>query len=293
MAEYEGNDLLSILYSRISKEKITLHDHDIENFRRFFDESKIFDQLLEYEFEILDKSNVPDDIMESFYLLKSKNRDELHRIKVAYDCLLTVYYETFKITFVCNLHFPESWKDFAFALENLIGFDLLNMNISKYWINNINYDLLKTGVFDKRNGEKLILEKFVFHYHSHLFINPVPNCSICFDEKLLKVDDEVNRWLSQNVLNSFLNLLVKHDVYLWNSEESYTEVLNRPRRSICDGYNWSIRLIFNNKSVFYVSLHMEHPDSYFEFAKDVKKLFGKDLLGGDEMTMDYEILNDY
>ena len=63
MAEYEGNDLLSILYSRISKEKITLHDHDIENFRRFFDESKIFDQLLEYEFEILDKSNVPDDRM--------------------------------------------------------------------------------------------------------------------------------------------------------------------------------------------------------------------------------------
>lgn len=291
MVEYEGNDL-AMLHNRISKEKIHLHNQDIENFRRFFDESKLFDQLLEYEFEILDEFNVPDDIRESFSLLKSKNRDKLHRINVAYDCYITFYYETFKITFVCNLHFPESWKDFAFALENLIGFDLLNMNISKNWINNINYDLLKTGIFDKENGEKLILERFIFHYHSHLFDNPVPNFSISFDECLLKVDEDIGE-LNQNILKSFKNLLVKHDVYLWTSEESYTEVLNRPKRNLCDGYGWSIRLIFNNKSVFYVSLHSEHPDSYFKFATDVKNLFGKDLLGGDEMTYDYEILNDF
>ena len=292
IAEYEGNDLLSSIYNHISKEKIPLNTQDIKNFRRFIDESDFFNQLLEYELEVSDESKVPDEIMESFSILKSKNRDKLHRISLAYACYITFYYETFKITFICNFHFPETWADFAFALENLIGFDLLNINISKNWINNINYNLRKTGVFDKENDEKLILEKFIFHYHSHLLINEVPNFYICFDEKLLVVDENIEE-LNQNILNNFENLLVKHDVYLWSSEESYTEVLNYHTGTICDGYRWSIKLIFNNGSVFYVGLHCEHPDSYFEFAKDVKSLFGKDLLAGDNFSSKQSKLYNY
>ena len=124
------------------------------------------------------------------------------------------------------------------------------------------------------------MDKFNFNFHSWGF-NDDPNFIIDFNENSLtfKLFSDIisSEKLTQNILDDFKKLIIKHGIYLWGCEDSYKNVLNRTS-TWCDGYHWNIELIFNNGSIFHVGLNNEHPDSYFNFAKDVKKLFGKDLL---------------
>ncbi len=276
--EYKGHDLFFMLHNRITKEIFVLEDENIKEFINFIEESELLNQLLEWEFDIGNNQNIPKDIFESFCTLKENNRDKLHRIHLVNDCFITINTEEFEIHFLVNFSFPELWADFSNSLEKLIGFDVLNINNSKYWINNINYKLCSDGFFDK-NGKKLILEKFNFNFHTWGF-NYYPNFSIDFNENLLifKRFREIisSEKLTQNILDDFKKLIIKHGIYLWGCEESYENVLNSKSMWL-DGYHWNIELIFNNGAIFYVGLDNEHPDSYFRFAKDVKQLFGRDL----------------
>ena len=145
--DYNGHELFFMLHNRVTKEIFVLEDEGIKEFINFIEESDLLKQLLEWEFEIEKNQNIPIDIIESFSKLEESNRDKLHRIRLVNECFITIITEEFKILFLVNFSFPELWEDFSISLEKLIGFDVLNINNSKYWINNINYRSCSEGFF--------------------------------------------------------------------------------------------------------------------------------------------------
>lgn len=279
--EQKGHDLFLTLHNRVSNDNFILDYENIGEFMVFLEESDLLNQLLDGIFYLHGDSNIPNDILEAVHLLKSNNRDKLDMISLINECILTFCTDDFEIEFLVNFSFPDSWFDFAGALEKLVGFDILNINNSKYWVNNINYILSPNGVIDKINGKKLELNKFKFNFSSWGFNNHMPSVIIDLKNELLILKDygEIlsSEKLTQEHLNDFKDLLVKHDVYLWGYEELYRNVLKTG--SIYDGFNWNIELVFNNDAIFYVGLRNGFPDSYLAFAKDVKELFDNDLIG--------------
>lgn len=180
---------------------------------------------------------------------------------------------------VVKWKFPGFWREFGELLENLVGFDVLNISDSKYFISNLNYDVSNDWIVDNA-CEELVLNKIRFNYFTHM-IGDWTNWEIDFSNKTLTLrhefNDEITESVSDDILNQLKGLLKKHHVFSWNLKESWS---NLPGGCwvIKDGHSWRLEFEFDNGAVFNIGGGGVNTDEYLDFAKEVKYLFDFDLM---------------
>lgn len=257
------------------KDKIHLSDKEVTNFLNSIDEFNFIEELQNIECHVLKYFEPTLDSEYYFHTLKIiLHNDVIFSNQWTFIC----YFEDFTKEYNVQWCFPSFWYEFAEVLMDLVGYDILNINDSKKWLNNLNYEFRDDGIFD--NGNKLKLKSFKFVYNaphiiddssSSFFIIDFIKCSILGKNSILCND------VSRDVLDEFLDLITKYEIYKWAELKQWSNVYNE-LGGFCDGYRWSIELIFDNDSIFYIKGHCRHPDLYFPFAKEVKSLFSKDIL---------------
>lgn len=256
------------------EDKILLSEESINNFLHSADEMDFIGQLQDNECHTLKYFEQQEDE----YYFHTLRMILHHHILFSNQYGFVFYFKDFNKEYFVQWNYPDSWFDFSNILTDLVDFDVLDANNSKKWINNLDYDIRKDGIYG--NSKKLLLKRFEFEYCvPHIIVDHRDSSfMIDFDKRRLSSEDRVfDEDFSQDTLNSFLELLVKYEIFLWENEKYWKNVYDSPT-IWCDGYHWSIRLTFDNESVFYIGSHCIHPDSYFSFAEDVKNLFGEDLL---------------
>lgn len=256
------------------KDKICLSDKSINNFLNSLDEIDFIGQLQEIECHTLKYFEPKDDD----YYLHTLKMNLHHDVKFSNQFDFIFHFKDFIKEYFVQWNYPNSWFDFSNILTDLVNFDVLDIDNSKKWINNFDYDIKKEGIFD--NTGKLILKEFKFVYMVPHFID---DCSYSFfiidfvKGKLHSRGKIFDKDITNDDLKCFLELLSKYEIYQWENEKYWENVYDSPG-GWCDGYHWSIQLTFENDSIFYIGGHCTHPDLYFSFAEEVKNLFGDDLL---------------
>lgn len=252
----ERHKLFELLTDRVTHDEYTLHD--IGGFFHEIDEKDVFGQ-----FEHLEPCGSllgHVDFLNVFYI--------------------SLYSFDSKEYYVVKWGFPEFWFDFGQLLENLVGFDVLNISNSKYFISNLNYDVLNDWIVDRNTGEGLILDKIGFNYYTHR-IGDWTRWSIDFSNRTLvlqhKFNEKLTESLSGDVINHVINLLKYHHVFSWSLKESWSD-LPGGCWSIHDGYSWCLEFEFNNGSVYNIGGDNVILNGYLKFANDIKELFNFDLL---------------
>jgi len=81
--------------------------------------------------------------------------------KVTHGCYFVFFSEGSSFVSYFLNKFTSNWVDFAVLIENLVGFDVLNINYSKKFITNICYDIQKEGIYDAETKRKLNLKKSI------------------------------------------------------------------------------------------------------------------------------------
>lgn len=264
------------------KDKIQLSDKEIINFINSLDEFNFIEELQNIECHVLKYLEPTIDSELYFHELKiNLHEDVIFSNRWVFTC----YLEDFIKEYYVQWCFPSFWHDFADVLMDLVGYDVLNIKDSKKWINNLNYEFRKDGIFD--DGNKLKLKSFKFVYNVPIIIDESRNSFFIIDfincNILGKNSISCNN-VPQEVLDDFLDLISKYEIYKWAELKQWSNVYNQIG-SFCDGYHWSIELIFDNDSIFYIRGHCRHPDLYFPFAKEVKSLFSKDILRLDDCVI--------
>lgn len=256
------------------KDRIHLSEESITNFLNSIDEIDFISQLQNIECHTL-KYFEPKDYDYYLHTLKMNlHYDVVFSNQYVFIC----HFKDFIKEYFVQWSYPTSWFEFSNILIDLVGFDVLDINNSKKWVNNFDYEIKKEGIFD--NTTKLILKQFKFVYTVPHFIDDFSDSFFIIDfvkGRLHSKGKILDKDITQGDLKYFLKLLSKYEIYQWENEKYWENVYDSPG-GWCDGYHWSILLTFNNDSIFYIGGHCTHPDLYFSFANEVEKLFGKDLL---------------
>jgi hypothetical protein len=69
---------------------------------------------------------------------------------------------------------------------------------------------------------------------------------------------------------------------MWGDKHSWNRTIYYKTLDTNAGYDWSVELEFTNDAVYHIGFHDAHPDSYHSLGKDLKQIFGIDLLRLDD-----------
>ena len=266
----KNHELYKVLDSRVTHDSYNLNE--AEKFLEELEKIDIFDQI---------------DSSESSCLL-------LNHVKFLNEIQITLYSDNSEEKYVVNWNFPKSWLDFAKLLENLVGFDVLNVQNSKYFVSKFDYDFQDDWIVDNKQFNELTLDKIRFNYNNRVVGSCISDWIIDLSEKTLMINTYLHNdahWdLSDELLNNLDNLLRKYHVFSWSSKESWS---NLPEDSwvMCGGYNWCLEFEFTNGAIYNVGGYNVHPGEYFDFANEIIGLFGIDLLRSVDCN-DWNILKD-
>lgn len=262
--------IIKHLMDNLTENIFLLKDENIKNFFVDFNKLKIYDELERVNGDYLRGISFSDNVTVIFYF-----KDSIKKFEIIFE-------------------FPRIWKDFALILKNLVGFDVLNMSFSKYFVNNINYKVTSERIYGLETENKLTLEKFKFTFAVTVCLE-LFYFTLDFNEKLLKIErpypgsgfeDEfmLTKKVPDDVLHKFIELLEKHKIYLWSTKDFWKYALSHDDCLFYnfDGFEWGISLTFTNNVILYIDVYDIFPDNYLEFAEDVKKLFGQDFLKSEE-----------
>lgn len=158
--------------------------------------------------------------------------------------------------------YPYSLDRLAGSIIYILGFDLLNSNLKKL-ITPYKYNIYHDGVFCRKTGERLNLNKINFNISSN---NEKDALNIS-----LKSSDEY--------FSDILSLLTKYRVYRWYDKD-YLENIKMSKYEFLEnnGNTWILELIFENGEVLNLRGKNAYPDTYFGFGQEILNLTGKDYL---------------
>ena len=185
-----------------------------------------------------------------------------------------------KREYIIEDEFPENWFYFGELLEELIGFDVLNIKDLKYLKTDLNQDNLECDI-----------EKIRFkHSYSHIIVKS-NHVDIIFDfkEKTLKgifnyndLRKNLNLELSNEQIFYIWKSIYANNIFAWN-EKRYQEGAHAHNFITFDGYRWRLDLLFKDGSFLSFSGLNEHPDTYPFFAIDILNITGYDILRIDKI----------
>jgi hypothetical protein len=241
------------------------------------------------------------DLFENFKPSISKGfRDKFGNIDMLSKCSVEIFYENddvekFKFVDI----FPKNWIGFGKILENLVGFDVLNIENLKYLICELHFDIKSDGVY--LDGKKLDLTR-IYYYRGGIYGPLGYNFAIDLVNKSLNYPkrghldypaEEIYKNLTDDEISCILDLIEKCGVCRWY----HKDYLNRIDAYECpriffDGVHWYMELVFENKYVLHLGGHSEYPDTYMYFGGKIKELLGEDLFDidrvGDDISGDFE-----
>lgn len=169
----------------------------------------------------------------------------------------------------------ENWLQLGKILNDLVGFDILNIEAAKYLITDLYYDFKQDGVYEKSTKRKLKL-KSICYCHG-LWFNLVNfRIHVDFEKKeITGIIHEDN--VSDETLNLILSLLEKYHVYELNNER-YWQKYSHHMWLGCDGYKWSLSLIFEDGKHWIIGDYNDYPDIFTCMGKEIIELSGIDIL---------------
>jgi hypothetical protein len=181
-------------------------------------------------------------------------------------------------------NFPEKWIEFGNLLEDLVCFDVLNIENQKYLITELHFDIENDGVY--LDGNKLNLTK-LYYYRGGIYGSRTYDYSIDLKNKSINYpkfsiyefpEEKIARNLTDDQVSIILDLIEKCGVYKWYHKD-YLNRLNSYDypRVMFDGLHWYIELIFEDIYVLHLGGHSEYPDTYRYFASQIKDLLDEDF----------------
>jgi hypothetical protein len=90
--------------------------------------------------------------------------DILEDIELAKICKIKVYTKSEERSFVVNFDIPEMYTDFANAVNQLVDSQVLNVEDEDHFVNTLNYEFRKDGIYDISTDEKLEPKSFSFEF---------------------------------------------------------------------------------------------------------------------------------
>lgn len=154
-----------------------------------------------------------------------------------------------------NRH-PKNWIELGKLILNLLGFDLLNINL-KNLITPLYYNITSEGVYDKQTNNKLNLKKLNFNIVSFEEpFNPF-NFSIDSDDKNFE---------------KIVKLLRDYGVYKWYDKDYNENITENDDFNDFKGNSWFIELIFENGEVLNLRGDNAYPDTYIHLGNEILNL---------------------
>lgn len=281
--------------SQSSKEnhKLNVKFWKSSNYKLIYLTEKQLDDFLN-DFESLD-------LFENYKPSISKGfSDKFGNIGMLSKCSVEIFYENDdveKFKFVDN--FPKNWIGFGKILENLVGFDVLNIGNLRYLICELHFDIKSDGVY--LDGKKLNLTK-IYYYRGGIYGPLGYNFAIDLINKSLNYPrmghldypaEEIYKNLTDDEISCILDLIEKCSVCRWYHKDYLNRIdAYEYPRIFFDGVHWYMELVFENKYVLHLGGHSEYPDTYMYFGRKIKELFGVDLFYidkiGDDISGDFE-----
>lgn len=263
-----NHELYKILDSRVTKDEFELND--VDKFLRGLEKIDIFDQIDSFE----------------------SSGSLLGHVEFLNVVHITLYSANSEEKYIVDWQFPDSWLDFAKLLENLVGFDILNIENSKYFVSEFDYTILDDWIVDNEEFNELALDKIRFNYDNGVVGCTINDWIIDVSNKTLTLNTyshhKAPQDLSDDVLVKLTKLLRKYHVFSWSSKESWR---NLPEETwvINGGYSWCLEFEFTNGAIYNVGANNVHPEEYLDFANEIEKLFDKKLLRSQDCN-DWSIL---
>ena len=174
------------------------------------------------------------------------------------------------------IDFPEKWFKLGELLNDLVGFDILNIEASKYLITNLYYDFKRDGVYDKFTNKKLKLKSLTYRHGPVLNIMNLPRITINFEEKKINGCFQ-KEGLSGETMGMIFNLLERYHIYELDYNEFWQKDIHHPWVGL-DGYQWELSLVFEDGKHWMIGDHNKYPDIFVHLAKEVIELTGTDIL---------------
>ena len=272
---YENDDLGLKDYKFHSKFKefmseniIELTEESIEKFNRDFLNLKMVEKLQEINDETLNKGL-------TFYEPCIINR-----------CSVKIEYSDNEKEYSFVNHYPNNWIKFGKIIENLVGFDVLNIENLKYLVTELHYDIKRDGVYSKGSNKKLTLTQLTF---SRKYRWGLSEYEINFDNNKNSkgfID------LEDSVKEKILVALEKYGVYKWYHEEYLQNVIEYEQMGF-DGFDWGVKLTFEKGITLNFIGHFNYPDTYLHFGRELFKLTGRDFFNVRkfEVCMDWQFVD--
>lgn len=154
----------------------------------------------------------------------------------------------------------------ARSLSSIFGFDVFYPDLTKL-ITPYKYDIYHNGIFCKKTGEKLKLNKINFHISA----NGEPHNPL---NVMITADDEC--------FNEVLRLIKRYRVFRWYHKDYLDNVKDLKREG--NGNSWICELIFDDGKVLNLSGNNAYPDTYIGLGQEILNLTDKDYLRIDEIN---------
>ena len=241
--------------------------------------------------------------------------DVFNSVKLAKMLYITIHTDTKKEHFTVNFDIPESYTEFAKLINSLIGYEILNPETDKHFVNQINYNSKSDGIYTKDVNNQLELKTITFNYsyknkpESHGFIlnfnsfedeliDLVENNQIIWNDTvetlknnrsydlfIIENNNKHKKKLSEEEISKIRDLLIQNNVYLWTDKRLYINFIHNYENMPDEEYTWSLEMEFEGDIVYHVEVSDRHPDTYFQLGEDLKQLTGMDLLRLDDCNM--------
>lgn len=165
---------------------------------------------------------------------------------------------------------PEGWLYLGGMLHNLVGFDILNLETSRYLITPLYYEFKQDGVYDKETSKKLKLKSLKYNLGRSIVL---PHIKVDFENK--KIDGEA---ATDETLNLILDLLEKYHIYELEDLKCWQKAMNH-RKRVLHGWGWNLHLTFDDGKHFVVGMRNNYPDIFVHLGEEVMELTGRDIIG--------------
>lgn len=273
------------------EDDVDLDLRDVYNFHKKFKEL-ISDEVIALNDDAIEKFNNDFVNLNIEYELQKITDETLNNGFTFYEpcilnkCSVKIEYSDNEKEYSFVNHYPNNWIKFGKILENLVGFDVLNIENLKYLVTELHYDIKQEGVYSKETNKKLNLTQLTF--------SKGRSGRAGLGDKIDFSNEESKGFinLENDVKEQILVALEKYGVYKWYHEDYLQNVIEMERSGF-GGEDWEVKLTFENEITLNFIGHFNFPDTYLHFGKELFKLTGRDFFNVRkfEVVMDYEFVD--
>lgn len=185
---HEGQESGDKLYSDLTK-TLTLNEYPLNKNNLYDFKEKLFKIGFIEQLESMEKNLIKDFNFKDNEEICEDMKNNLLNVDLVKKYHITLQTSTEEKEYIINFDIPEMFLEFMSLITDLVGYDVLNIKNSKYFINPMDYDLKKDGIYEKESDEKLELKKCVFKFNPEQTFgsNAFVLNFITFEEKLLEL----------------------------------------------------------------------------------------------------------